>query len=398
MPESAPLTVSDLAEVLKAQVGSLGALEVAGEVTGYKLYASSGHHYFSIKDAEATVACVLYAHQARRVGATLRDGMKVVLRARADFYGRMGKLSLIVEAARPEGQGDLFRRFKELEARLKAEGLFDEARKRPLPEFPRTVAFVTSASGAVWHDFTEILRTRGWTGAAWLVPAKVQGEGSPASVIRGLARAARIPGIDLVVVGRGGGSMEDLWGFNDEALVRAVAACPVPVVSAVGHQTDFTLCDFAADRRAETPTAAAELIASGRTRLREQLRLLASRLAGCSPAARVRELHQDLDLLRERLGGAVADRLAGLRAELARLAADLQRRSPATRLGVARERLTQLRKRLAAAGFDSVLARGFALVRDAEGKVIDSRAGVTRGRRLRLRFRDGEAEATGGGA
>lgn len=395
MAETAPLTVSDLAEVLKAQVADLGALEVVGEVTGYKLYAASGHHYFSIKDAGATVACVLYAFQARRMNVALEDGMRLVVRARADFYGKMGKLSLIVEAARPEGQGDLFRRYKELEARLKAEGLFEEGRKRPLPDFPRTVAFVTSPSGAVWHDFIEVLRTRGWAGSAWLVPAKVQGEGSPASVIRGLRRAARIPGIDLVVVGRGGGSMEDLWGFNDESLVREVAACPVPIISAVGHQTDFTLCDFAADRRAETPTAAAELIASGRTRLRESLRLLASRLAGCSPRSRLRELHQDLDLLRERLGSAAADRLAGLRAELARLAADLQRRSPGTRLGVARERLGQLRKRLAAAGFDSVLARGFALVRDAEGRVIDSRAGVTPGRRLRLRFRDGEAEAEG---
>jgi len=395
MAESEPLSVSDLAEVLKAQVGDLGTLEVVGEVTGHKLYAASGHHYFSIKDAGATVACVLYAFQARRIDVALEDGLRLVLRARADFYGRMGKLSLIVESARPEGQGDLFRKFKELEARLKAEGLFDESRRRPLPEFPRTVAFVTSPSGAVWHDFAEVLRTRGWTGAAWLVPAKVQGDGSPASVIRGLARAARIPGIDLIVVGRGGGSMEDLWGFNDEALVRAVAACPVPVISAVGHQPDFTLCDFAADRRAETPTAAAELIASGRTRLREALRLLASRLAGCSPGARLRELRQDLDLLREQLGSAAADRLAGLRAEVGRLAAELQRRSPGTRLGVARERLTQLRKRLAAAGFDSVLARGFALVRDADGRVIDSRSGVTRGRRLRLRFRDGEAEAEG---
>jgi exodeoxyribonuclease VII large subunit len=395
MPESHPLSVSDLAEVLKAQVGDLGTLEVMGEVTGYKLYASSGHHYFSLKDAESTVACVLYAFQARKVDVRLEDGMRLVLRAKADFYGRMGKLSLIVESARPEGQGDLFRKFKELEARLKAEGLFDEDRKRTLPEFPRTVAFVTSPSGAVWHDFIEVLRTRGWTGSAWLVPAKVQGVGSPESVIRGIERAARIPGIDLIVFGRGGGSMEDLWGFNDEALVRAVAACPVPIISAVGHQTDFTLGDFAADRRAETPTAAAEIIASGRTRLRELLRLLASRLNGCSPQARLRELHQDLDLLRERLGGAVDACLADLRSQLASLASDLQRLSPGTRLGVARERLVQLRKRLSAAGFDSVLARGFVIVRDAEGKVIDASTGVSRGKKLRLHFRDGEAAATG---
>ena len=393
MARPEPLSVSDLAEILRGHVAGLGVIEVVGEVTGYKLYASSGHHYFSIKDEGATVACVLYAFNARRVAARIADGQRLVVRAKPDFYGRMGRLSLVVEQARAEGEGELFRRYKELEARLKAEGLFDEDRKRPLPDFPRRVAFVTSPSGAVWHDFTEVLRTRGWAGTAWLVPATVQGPSCPREVIAGLARAARIPGVDLIVVGRGGGSMEDLWGFNDEALVRAVAACPVPVVSAVGHQTDFTLCDFAADRRAETPTAAAELIASGRSRLVERVRLLRSRLAGRSPAARLRELSQDLDHLGERLASAAEAGLGERRERLARLRGELHRLSPGARLGIARERLAQLRRRLGASGIESTLARGFALVRDAGGRVVTSKGGLRRGDRVRLTFRDGDAEA-----
>jgi len=228
------------------------------------------------------------------------------------------------------------------------------------------------------------------------VPARVQGESCPGSVINGLKQANAIPGIDLIVVGRGGGSMEDLWGFNDEQLVRAVRASRTPVISAVGHQTDFTLCDFAADRRAETPTAAAELIASGQTKLRDRLRLLGAELARHSPKARLQSLYQDLDLLRARLDGAAEEIVADHRHRLSELGGELHRLSPKARLGVAREKLDQLGKRLTSAGFESVLARGYSIVRDADGAVISSREGVTPGRKLRLKFGDGEAAATGG--
>jgi exodeoxyribonuclease VII large subunit len=257
------------------------------------------------------------------------------------------------------------------------------------------VAFVTSAQGAVWHDFTEVLRTRGWAGHAWLVPVKVQGDACPGSVAEGIGRANGIPDVDIVVVGRGGGSMEDLWGFNDEKVVRAVVASAAPVISAVGHQTDFTLCDFAADVRAETPTAAAELIASGQARLRERVRLLAAELARLSPQARLRELFQDLDLLTERLDGAAEEILADRRHRLAELAGELHRLSPSARLQVARERVGQLEKRLRSAGFESTLARGYAIVRDAEGKVVSRAKDVRKGKALRLRFKDGESDATG---
>jgi len=392
---SAPLTISELADVLKGHLNGMGTLEVTGEVSGYKTYPS-GHHYFALKDADAKVDCVLYAFQARWLKEPLREGQKVVAKAKADFYGKSGKMSLIVESIKPAGEGDLFQKFKELRDKLKAEGLFDESLKRPLPDFPKVVAFVTSEIGAVWHDFTEVLKTRGWSGTAWLVPARVQGETCPGSVINGLKQANAIPGIDLIVVGRGGGSMEDLWGFNDEALVRAVRASRTPVISAVGHQTDFTLCDFAADRRAETPTAAAELIASGQTKLRDRLRLLGAELARHSPKARLQSLYQDLDLLRERLDGAVEEIVADRRHRLSELGGELHRLSPKARMGVAREKLDQLGKRLTSAGFESVLARGYSIVRDADGAVISTREGVTTGRKLRLKFGDGEAAATGG--
>ena len=293
-----------------------------------------------------------------------------------------------------DGEGDLWRRYLELKARLEAEGIFDPEAKRPLPEFPRTVAFVTSPAGAVRRDFVEVLRTRRWSGRVIIVPAVVQGPAAAASLVRGLARAAAIPGVDLIVVGRGGGSMEDLWCFNDEALVRAVRACPVPVISAVGHQTDHPLTDDAADVRAETPTAAAELVASGQERLRQRVRLLSAELARHAPARRLEKLTQDLVLLRTRLSGAVEAVLADRRHALSELRARLIRRSPRARVSVARERVGQLAKRLRAAGFDSILARGYALVRSADGKVVTRAGDLAPGQRLRLGFSDGERGAT----
>ena len=393
--DSAPLTISDLADVLKGHLNGMGTLEVTGEISGYKTYPS-GHHYFALKDSEAKVDCVLYSFQARWLKTPLRDGMKVIAKVKADFYGKSGKFSLVVDSIKPAGEGDLFQKFKELQAKLKAEGLFEDELKRPLPEFPKVVAFVTSEIGAVWHDFIEVLKTRGWSGTAWLVPARVQGDTCPGSVINGLKQANEIPGIDLIVVGRGGGSMEDLWGFNDEALVRAVRASKTPVISAVGHQTDFTLCDFASDKRAETPTAAAELIASGQTKLRERLKLLASELAQHSPKAKLQSLYQDLDLLSERLDGAAQEVVAEYRHRLSELGGELHRLSPKARLGVTREKLNQLGHRLRSAGFESILSRGYSIVRDADGTVISASKDVTKGRKLRLKFNDGEADAVGG--
>ena len=394
MPDSLPLTVSDLTDVIKGHVNGLGTVEVVGEISGYKTYPS-GHHYFSLKDAEAKVDCILYGFQARWIKFPIKDGLRVVVKAKVDFYGKSGKLSLVIDSMKPEGEGELQKKYLELLAKLKAEGLFEDELKRPIPAFPKVVAFVTSEIGAVWHDFTEVLKTRGWRGTVWLVPARVQGESCAGSVLQGLKLANEIPGIDLIVVGRGGGSAEDLWGFNDEKLVRAVRASKTPVISAVGHQTDFTLCDYAADKRAETPTAAAELIASGQTKLLAQLKFLSGQLAQYSPKNKIQSLYQDLDLLYAQLTSVAEEFLADRRHKLSELGSELHRLSPKARLGVTREKVNQLNKRLQSAGFESVLARGYSIVRDAEGKVISSSKLIKTGKKIRLKFSDGEAGAVG---
>ena len=394
MPDSLPLTVSDLTDVIKGHVNGLGTVEVVGEISGYKTYPS-GHHYFSLKDAEAKVDCILYGFQARWIKFQIKDGLRVVVKAKVDFYGKSGKLSLVIDSMKPEGEGELQKKYLELLAKLKAEGLFEDELKRPIPTFPKVVAFVTSEIGAVWHDFTEVLKTRGWRGTVWLVPARVQGESCAGSVLQGLKLANEIPGIDLIVVGRGGGSAEDLWGFNDEKLVRAVRASKTPVISAVGHQTDFTLCDYAADKRAETPTAAAELIASGQTKLLTQLKFLSGQLAQYSPKNKIQSLHQDLDLLYAQLTSVADEFLADQRHKLSELGSELHRLSPKARLGVTREKVNQLNKRLQSAGFESVLARGYSIVRDTEGKVISSSKSITTGKKIRLKFSDGDAGVIG---
>jgi len=394
MPSSIPLTVSDLTDVIKGHVNGLGTVEVVGEISGYKTY-TSGHHYFSLKDTESKVDCILYGFQAKWIKFPIKDGLRVIVKAKVDFYGKLGKLSLVIDSMKPEGEGELQKKYLELLAKLKAEGLFEEEIKRPIPAFPKVVAFVTSEIGAVWHDFTEVLKTRGWRGTVWLVPARVQGESSAGSLLQGLKLANEIPNIDLIVVGRGGGSIEDLWGFNDEKLVRAVRASKTPVISAVGHQTDFTLCDYAADKRAETPTAAAELIASGQTKLLAQLKFLSVQLAQHSPKNKIQSLYQDLDLLYTQLNSVAEEILADHRHKLSELGSELHRLSPKARLGITREKVNQLNKRLQSAGFESVLARGYSIVRDSEGKVISSSKKIKSGNKIRLKFSDGEAGAIG---
>jgi exodeoxyribonuclease VII large subunit len=394
MPISPPLSVSELCDIIKGRVNGMGTVEVVGEISSYKTYPSS-HHYFSVKDSETKIDCILYGFQAKWIKFPLRDGLTVILKTKVDFYGKNGKLSLVVDSMKPAGEGELRKKYLELLEKLKAEGLFDDSVKRPIPDFPKVVAFVTSEIGAVWHDFTEILKTRGWQGTAWLVPARVQGESCAGSVIAGLKQANSIPGIDLIVVGRGGGSMEDLWGFNDEALVRAVRSSPVPVISAIGHQTDFTLCDYAADKRAETPTAAAELIVSGQIKLREKIKLLGAQLAQHSPKLILQSHYQNLDLLFTRLESIAEEFLAEKRHRLSELGSELHRLSPKAHLSVTGEKLKQLGKRLQSAGFESILARGYSIVRDSQGKVITSSKSVKSGLKLRLKFSDGEAGVIG---
>lgn len=391
---------------------------VRGEVSNLRIQAS-GHVYFSLKDAGAQVRAVMFRGDAARQTAKLREGGQVVAYGEVSVYEARGEYQLIVRAVVDDGVGRLQREFEALKARLAAEGLFEKERKRALPRLPRTVGFVTSPTGAAAQDFLRILARRGWRGRAVILPAKVQGEGAAAEIAAmiALANDAAACGVvfDLLVVGRGGGSLEDLWAFNEETLARAVAASRLPVISAVGHEIDFTLCDFAADARAETPSGAAELISSGFVAETERLARLAKTLRGeaeailgsardrldglgarlrlLTPAAQVERGWLRLDDLRNRLESAADAGVRTGRHDAALLAGRLAAASPARRVENESQRLLGLWKRLQAASPASVLNRGFAIVRDEAGTPVTRAAELRAGARIGIELGDGRGAA-----
>lgn len=383
---------------------------VRGEVSNVRAQAS-GHVYFSLKDAGAQLSAVLFRGDAMRQAVKVRDGQQVIVYGEVSVYEARGQYQLIVRAVIDDGAGRLQREFEALKRRLADEGLFAAERKRPIPAMPATVGFITSPTGAAVRDFLRILQRRGWRGRVVVLPANVQGAGAAAEMAAMLALAQELGCFDLLVIGRGGGSLEDLWAFNEEPLVRAVAACTVPIISAVGHEIDFTLCDFAADVRAETPSAAAELVSShfvacaeralqagaamGDTaeqalaRARERLDHARSRLRLLSPAAQVEQGWLRLDDSSNRLGAAMRLALQGRRQRLSERRAAFELRSPETRVQRESHRLLSLWKRLQAASPASVLNRGFVILRDERGQPVPRRAGVSAGQRLTAEFGDG---------
>jgi exodeoxyribonuclease VII large subunit len=243
---------------------------VAGEISGVRL-PSSGHYYFDLKDGKSQIRCVCYRMTARYLKFKPRDGIEVIARGRVDVYEARGEYQLLVESLEPRGHGALQFAFEQLKNKLLAEGLFDEGRKRPLPKLPRRIGIVTSPSGAVIQDMLNVLARRFPGLHVRLYPAQVQGEGAVDAVCRGIGFFSRSGWAEIVIVARGGGSLEDLWTFNEEEVARAIASCSIPVVSAIGHETDFTIADFAADLRAPTPSAAAELVVCTREQLLDQI-------------------------------------------------------------------------------------------------------------------------------
>ena len=405
-------SVSEFTRRVKALLeGGIRPGWVRGEVSNLRAQAS-GHTYFSLKDAGAQLSAVLFRGDAARQTVKLRDGAQVVVYGEVSVYEARGQYQLIVRAVIEDGVGKLQREFEALKAKLAAEGLFAAERKRAIPALPDTVGFITSPTGAAVQDFVRILTRRGWRGRVVVLPAKVQGEGAAAELIAMLALAQELEIFDLLVIGRGGGSVEDLWPFNNEPLVRAVAACKVPVISAVGHEIDFTLCDFAADVRAETPSAAAELISSqflacaeraaqaGETingtveaavaRATERLDHARSRLRLLSPAAQIEQGYLRLDDLTNRLGAALRGGVQARRREFADVREAFTLLSPEARVQLESHRLLSLWKRLQAASPASVLNRGFAIVRDETGQPVTRRARIKSGQRLANEFADGE--------
>jgi exodeoxyribonuclease VII large subunit len=252
-------------------------LWVAGEISNFTR-AKSGHWYFSLKDQSAQVRCVMFKHRALQVAWEPREGMQVEVRALVTLYEARGDFQLGIESMRHAGQGALFEAFVRLRDRLSTEGLFDEGKKRPLPAYPRAIGVVTSLAAAALHDILTTLTRRNPSIPVVIYPAMVQGEGAVAELCRAVRTASQRRECDVLILARGGGSIEDLWAFNDESLARAIRACTIPVVTGIGHETDFTIADFAADRRAPTPTAAAELVAPARSELMHRLVVVATQL------------------------------------------------------------------------------------------------------------------------
>ncbi|HEY7746898.1 MAG TPA: exodeoxyribonuclease VII large subunit [Desulfuromonadales bacterium] len=386
------LTVSRLAALLKEVVEeNFAQVLVEGEVSNFSVPAS-GHFYFSLKDESAQLRAVMFRTQARLLPFRPENGMRVILSGRVSLYSQRGEVQLIAETLEPRGVGSLQVAFEQLKSKLAGEGLFAEARKRPLPMFPRTVGVVTSATGAAIHDIVNVLRRRGAGLRVVLRPVRVQGEGAAAEIAEAIADHNRLAAADVLIVGRGGGSLEDLWAFNEEAVARAIHASAIPVISAVGHEVDTTIADFVADLRAPTPSAAAELVARSRLELEGHLDHLSQRLAG--------QMQGRLALLDERVQG-LTRRLRSPRQQLLlwqQRHADLVRRldrSMARRQQETEVRLGTLAGRLDLLSPLRTLERGYAIaLAEKTGKAVLDAGTLARGDRLQLRFARGRARAT----
>jgi exodeoxyribonuclease VII large subunit len=383
-----PLTVSQLNARVRALLeNQFETLWVAGELSGVKK-ASSGHWYFCLKDASAQIDCVMWLTRARFLDFRPEDGQKVEVRARVTLYEARGSYQLAVEEVRRAGLGALFEAFAKLKAKLEAEGLFEAARKRPLPAFPRAIGIVTSPSAAALRDVLTTLARRSRMIPVIVYPAQVQGEMAATQIARAIAVANARAECDVLIVCRGGGSLEDLWPFNEEAVARAIAASRLPVVSGVGHETDFSIADFVADLRAPTPTAAAAAASPDREALGADLAALRRRIA--------RDLRRVLENSAQRLDHAArrlltpAERLARERERVAQCA---RRMRVAARNRDKLRRLTLAGLRTALGHLDptQVLGRGYSIVRDDAGHVLASSKSLAPGDALDVTFAEGGA-------
>lgn len=393
MTEREPLSVSELNARIKGLIESdpvLGSVYVRGELSNYKVYPS-GHHYFTLKDAESSLRCVMFRSAASKLRFRPESGMRVTAFGRVAVYPRDGAYQLYCEGLMPEGAGDLQVAYEQLKAKLAAEGLFDPAHKKPIPRYPERIAVITSSAGAAVHDIIRVLRKRWPVAKVVLLPVRVQGVEAPPEIAGALRYANKYRVADVIITGRGGGSIEDLWAFNDERVARAIYASDLPVISAVGHEPDVTIADFVADLRAATPSNAAELVAPDVSELRDAIRSasvrldqaidrslsqrraalteLSSRRVMQSPTGFIDQRRLELDSIRLRLDAAATGRLNRERQEFARLAAKLDALSPL-----------------------KVLGRGYSIALDSEGRAVRESAQLKAGDKLDLRLSRGGAK------
>ena len=389
----AALSVTQVNRYIKMLMESddvLSYVTVRGEISNLK-YHTSGHLYFTLKDEESEISAVMFRSAVSTMKFAARNGMRVTVYGKISVYEKSGRYQVYATAMTDDGIGSLYREYQRLKQQLAAEGLFDEARKRPLPKFPKCIGIITSPTGAAVRDMLNITGRRYPSAKILLYPSLVQGREAPASLCTGLAYLNAETDCDVIIIGRGGGSMEDLWAFNDETLVRAVAASRIPVISAVGHETDFTLCDFAADHRAPTPSAAAELAVPDRHALMELLDESGERLDARMEQFLERRRSTVQDFSR-RLG------ICSPEASLARIRQTVVNdrtrmdRAMQTRLEHGRLLLSKHVEKLGAVNPLAVLERGFGIVSKDE-KILSSVSGLREGDRVDLRLSDGRAEA-----
>lgn len=432
--EKTILTVSRLTALLRGVLEeNFEQLWVQGEVSNLS-YPSSGHCYFTLKDAGAQLRCVMFKSAVKNIKFRLTDGMALIARGRISVYDQRGEYQLICEYMEPAGIGALQAAFVQLKEKLAREGLFTDAHKTSLPLFPRKIGVVTSPTGAAIHDILNVLKRRFASLEVLLYPVRVQGEGSATEIARAIDEMNRMAEADIIIVGRGGGSLEDLWAFNEEVVARAVYRSRIPIISAVGHETDWTICDFVADLRAPTPSAAAELVIASSDELRSRIDMLSGRLRrsvetllaaqyGCleglrralhDPRTMLGHLAQRMDDLNGRLEGGLGAAVSRRRDRFERLRDALQHNDPKGRIDVLRQRIMLLSVRgegLLAQRLEVIrqrfgdnaarlevlsplktLARGYAIAsRDSDGTVVTDAGSLAAGELLLLRLYRGQA-------
>lgn len=410
--------VSELAEIVHALLEDmLPSVWVEGEISNLSRPAS-GHWYFTLKDASAQLRCAMFKNRNFLVRPAPANGDQVRVRAKVDFYTGRGDLQLICEALEPAGVGELLAAFERLKKKLVSEGLFDEHLKRPLPTLPRHIGVITSATGAALQDIKATLARRWPLATVWLAPVPVQGAEAPPAILKALQTLPSLAPVDVLILARGGGSLEDLWAFNHEAVVRAVRACPVPVVTGIGHEVDFSLSDFAADLRAPTPTGAAERVSPDIAELRAELRSSSqglrtemtdhlqerrqqlsqqwTRLQALHPGRRLQQRAQQLDELAERLLHASPLRRSALHGQrLSQLAERLRQRQ---QLGLERRcaLLARYSSQLAAYNPSAVLERGYAIAFTSDGIAARDATELPDGSHFTLQLARGAVQATAG--
>ena len=433
-PPEQVLEVTALTRLIKGQLEeNFSRVWVKGEVSNLRKQ-SSGHIYFSLKDTGSQLPCALFARDAARQSFELQDGMEVLLLGDVSVFEPHGRYQLIAKIVIQSGEGRLQLDYERLKRKLAAEGIFDTEHKKPLPTLPQKIAVITSPTGAAVRDFLRILRRRAFAGKVVIFPARVQGKGAAEEVAVMLEHAVASEGFDLIVITRGGGSIEDLWAFNEETLARAVAACPLPVISAIGHEIDTVLTDYAADKRAETPSGAAELISSlyieARSRcegaesdlnalvrgylkdLNSQIRDLSAHMRIIAPDRRVQHISMRMDEMESRLSSNLARRITTEQQVLNKYAQRVVEQHPKSRIGIAyqhfkdlsrrleraniliasknREKLRGLQHRLENGSLQATLQRGYVMIKNSDGIIIDRASLALKEPQLKARFQDGE--------